>query len=399
MDRRHLLQTALSVPLCQVIPNVTVAASHGEASIGELGSEFVIRVYGRNDSPLRRMVSYEKILQANYDQSLYVMSDPLNHPQNSDHWRARAEKSRGIDIDVSTDNTGIGLAVVGDGFRRVLIDEGYMHCAFAFAFCEAHVLTKGVSKEEFLYYFNNFYDSLKFSDPIPYFRGIGLFYKFLVEQDFQDPRLGEQFFDEFSKCLTSITTYVLYHEIGHHVLGHFSRTNAADSDFREMELEADRYAIDTCSNGLNLYSEVGFFFFCIFQYMRRSILVNRGVNVRSTHPDPIVRFDENISQFLDLGGHPDVARSFSSSFQGLIEFLDSVGPNSVPFDEQRFGVFSVDTDLPPEFRRFLRRSCNLEYFSSAEMVFSGSQGEYAIAVNPDPASLAPIGECNVAFIP
>ena len=164
-------------------------------------------------------------------------------------------------------------------------------------------------------------------------------------------------------------------------------------------MEADRYSIEICEEGLSLSIGLAIVQSNIFYLMRRSILAARGVLLPASHPTPEARFEaglEALSRVVSDTGHIDSMREL---FQSMREVVLQMGGSAVPFGEGRMGEIHLSPPVLPEsYRRFYRRSCNLERFQYSGIVIEDGSSA-PMTFFPDVMSLHPLGDCTKVYIP
>ena len=375
---------------------------------------FALRVFGPQGEVPSRLANYETILQANYDRSFFVLRDMGQFAVDQasrPRWALEAERSRGFGIDTTSALDGLAYLVVRGGDPHIVFDEGFMNGAISFSFMIANAQVFGAAPEEIKYWFANLYDAIKWGDPIPYFGGFDYFHRFFVNHDFE--YFGEEFFEVFGKTLTTVTTFPMFHEIGHFVLGHVEQRKSVSGQndwLRSQEQEADEYSIETCSVGLRIGVASGVLYFNAINFLRREFYAANGVTLADTHDDPLTRFEKNMSYLSEihdqqvakgLGLLDDrlIQSNTNEIFKLAIDAFRDLGRSRPSFDQDRFGDFEVSSGLPLSYQRFYRRSCNLENYRASSLLIESDDGGANLTLFPDPTSLLPIGRCRKTFIP
>ena len=203
-----------------------------------------------------------------------------------------------------------------DGSRIIEIDIGYGRKIEMMA--EALIIEQAQNRPVLVPYIK--YVAL--NRGAPFVKDPTAFARFDPDKIDKDPQL--------SKALIAMTlsglAFVIAHEVGHHVLGHYDKPLPKDLDKRrQMEIDADSWALKTCVQAKPHFSTLGGVLPLLFDYYSTSDPL-----VQETHAD-----------------HPASLRRIESMFEAMDDALPQFRE-----DIQQQGVSYTD------FQKFIKESLN-----------------------------------------
>jgi hypothetical protein len=191
------------------------------------------------------------------------------------------------DDDIAWETSG---SLSSDGERSVTIDIGYVRKLEMFA--EAERLEQKTGHDVLVPYISYVAHSLNSGQS--YIKSPALFIGMSMNQVDQLDAPSPEKQNEMAMVVNSIA-FILAHEVGHHILGHYDRPPASPERSREMETEADAWALKQCANGH--FSPLGGMLPVIFEYYTTANPIQS--EQQNHHPADMRRLRATFAAMLD----------------------------------------------------------------------------------------------------
>jgi hypothetical protein len=240
---------------------------------------------------------------------------------------------------------------------RIVVADGHVRAASLFAYAAARLLANPALDDCYKLWFDLFLDALAEGDPVvPLDNG----YSKLLGRMGQGPIHDEPVASYFKEIMYGFVCFLLAHEAAHILLGHSRREEDA-ARIRQMELDADRAAVELTVKA-NVFGGPAIAAWSQWQAIRSlAALINArdGKTIR-THPPPVERLRTVLQRFEELEQRADLdVEIMVDGLQKLIgQYQDVLAAGRV---DELFGMRHRPARMSTKEERTLKRLTRLRF--------------------------------------